>query len=258
MNTKVTAATADLAVVKETWAIDANSLKCVDQQETNLSGDDEVYVVSLAFRTTPGKAGSTSVWFHGNLTDINSVSTGETKAIPNTMGRVSFPNVVRRSLADILAGNNPELIGTLTLPVESDLTPNNEVNNLFTEAAVDARPILANAIEPLSLADITNGQALAARLADIGDQVKDAVKPTFGEKLLLFFSSFFDADDPITDGKLNLFVAVDDTLAGLVDQQLGPAIPATVGVGGALRARTYTQRFADRGAIYDINFSVTR
>jgi hypothetical protein len=250
------ASTASLpaAGVPATWVIDANRLRSVDQQETNLTGGDEVYVASIAFRTTPGKANSTSAKFHGNLVDINNVHQGETHAIPDGMGRVPFTSVVRRSLADVLAGKTPELIGTATLVFESDLTPDGVMDNVLTQAAAKAKQVIASAIEPLSLADLADEDEVGEVLGDAADGL-EGVKPTVLQKIGILLASLFDPDDQI-DLKINVFVAVDESLADVVDDQLGAAIPASLGVGGVLRPRSYSQRFTGGGASYDVFFQV--
>lgn len=242
--------------VPATWNIRATRLRSLDQQETNLTGGDEVYVASIAFRTTPGKAGSTSTRFHGNLQDIDHVNQGELHAIPSAMGSVPFANVVRRGLADVLAGKTPELIGTATLVFESDLTPDGVITNMLTEAAAKAKVVIAQAIEPLDLAQLTDADAVAELLGDAADDLEAAMKPTVLQVIGLVFSSLFDPDDLVAF-KVNVFVAVDETLASLVDDQIGAAIPADVGVGGALRTRSYDQRFTGSSASYDVHFLVS-
>jgi hypothetical protein len=245
---QATAEVADTA----TWAIDANTLKSLDQQETNLTKGDEVYVTSIAFRSTPGVTGSTRTWFHGGLVDIDNVHQGETHTIPNSMGRVSFANVTRVTAADVVAGRLPELIGTLTILFESDLSPDNAIDSMLTGAAADLRPVLAGIVEPLSLTG-----DVATQLAGVGDKIKDAVAPTVLQKVKLLIVSVFDPDD-LVEGLINVFAAVDDQLAPLVDDRLGDAIPGNLGVGGALRPRTYGQTFAGAGAAYRVNFSVSK
>ena len=78
---------------------------------------------TIAFRTTPGKAGSTSAWFVGGLSEITDIDKGETHGIPDAMGRATFTNVVPRSFVDVASGTNPELIGTISVVFESDATP---------------------------------------------------------------------------------------------------------------------------------------
>lgn len=239
-----------------TWAIDADKLTCADQQETKLSKGDEVYVAAIAFRTTPGSGASTSAWFHGGLSDILNVRKGETHDIPNAMGRVSFANVTHRNLTDVLTGHMPELVGTATVVVESDLSPDTAVNKMFTQAATEARDIIARVVDAVNLGDLmVDGDSLAERLKVLIDEVNAVLRPNLAQKLAMFFGSLGDPDDLI-DHKLNVFAAVDDSLAGPVEDELGDAIPESVGVGGVLKSRAYTQRFSGRGAIYDISFTV--
>jgi hypothetical protein len=252
-----TAPVAAPAAPPATWFIDANTLTCVDQQETNATHGDEVYVASLKFRTKPGVAGTTSVTFTGGLVDIDDVNTGEAHTIPNAMGRVPFANVTRLGLADIGAGQVPEVIGTATVAVESDLTADKAVDKFFTKAATEVEPILAAASEQISFADIlVDDDALPAVLDQLISDVTAALEPGFFQKVGRFFSSFGDPDDPI-DHKLNLFLAVDDTLRVAVDAAVANALDPADGVGGAVATRTYTQRFSGRGAIYDISFTLS-
>ena len=242
----------------ETWAVDANTLASVEQQETNLTKGDEVYVASIRFRTTPGVVGTTSTAFHGGLVDISNVHEGETHVIPNTMGRVTFAGVTRLGGADIAAGKSPEVVGTATIVMESDLSHNTTVNKLFTEAAAEAKPIIARVSEDLSLGDLlADDRALSGALARLASDVEAATKPTLLQKVGLFITSFGDADDPV-DQKFNVFVAVDESLAELVDAAFEDALDPSVGVGGALRTRSYTQRFTGRGAAYDVRYTVSR
>jgi hypothetical protein len=242
------AAVADTA----TWAIDANTLKSLDQQETNFTKGDEVYVASIAFRSTPGVTGSTHAWFHGGLVDIDNVHLGETHSIPNGMGRVTFGNVTRVSAADVAAGHLPELVGTITIVFESDRSPDNAIDSLLTGVASDLRPVLAGIVEPLSL-----GSDLASQLAGAGAQIQEAVAPTVLQQIKLFIVSGADPDDLVA-ARVNVFAAVDDALAPLVDDQLGDAIPDDLGVGGALRPRTYSQDFEGGGAKYRVSFTVSK
>lgn len=257
--TNVAPAAAPAPGVPATWALDANAVTSIVQQETgvSLTPGDEVYVGSIAFRTTPGKVGSTSTRFDRDLTSIKRLKDRETKAIPDSMGRVAFANVRLRSLADVQAGRNPELIGTLAAFFEADRTPDGAVENMLTEVAAEARPIIAQAIEPIELEDLDDVEALAERLSDAADRLKATMELTLMQKIILGMASLFHPDDPI-DQKVNLFVAVDSALAPLVDQQVGAVVPASLGVAGALRPRSYKQRFsAGQNGIYDVRYVVS-
>jgi len=238
-----------------TWYIDANSFRAANIQEDGIfSNGDEFYVATIAFRTTPGRAGSTSAWFVGGLSEVDT-DQGETHSIPNAMGRAAFPSVTQRSLADVIAGRNPELIGTISVVFESDATPFSSISSKMRSMASTARTEIAKVVEPLTLADLTTGNALASRLATASKNIKDKATPNVLEGLGLWLSSFGDPDDLI-GFKVSVFAAVDASLAATVDSQIGTAIPAGVGFGGALRDRTYSQRFSGDGATYDVNFYV--
>ncbi len=199
-----------------TWSIDANTVQALVQQENH----DEVYVASIAFRTTPGVPGSTTATYHGHLSEINHVDVGETHAIPNSMGRVSFANVTRRSLSDVLAGHNPEVIGAISIFIESDLTPFGTIDRLMEDVADVAETEIAQVVEPLELADLTDGAAIADRLAVAADRIEESATPPLGRQLRIWLGSLGNPDDVI-DFKVNVFVAVDGTLASLVDSEIG-------------------------------------
>jgi hypothetical protein len=234
-----------------TWSIDANTVRALDQQENH----DEVYVASIAFRTTPGVPGSTTATYHGNLSEINGVDVGETHNIPNAMGRVTFPNVTRRSLSDVFAGHNPEVIGTISFFWERDLTAFGTIDNLMEDVADAAETEIAQVVEPLTLADLADGDAIADRLGEAADRIEESATPPLLRRIGIFLGALFNPDDLI-DHKVNVFVAVDNTLAAQVDAEIGMNIPSSTGVGGALRPRTYNQVFSDPDASYRVAFAV--
>jgi hypothetical protein len=142
--------------------------------------------------------------------------------------------------------------------VESDLTRDAKVDKLFTEAAADVAPLVAEVAENLTLAEvIAGGEDLGALLAQLIRDISAAVELTVGQKVLLFLGGLGDPDDVIAR-KVNLFAAVDDVLAPLVDAAVAALLPPGSGVAGGLRTRSYTQRFTGRGASYDVSFSVSK
>ena len=241
-----------------TWFIDANTLHVNDAQEEGLFSDgDEAYVAQIGFRSTPGKAGSTSAFFQGGLSEIDDLDDGETHTIPDAQGRVRFANVTTRSLSDVLAGRNPEVIGTLSVVFESDATSFGTINNMMGQLAASARTEIAKVIEPLTLADLTNGSAISARLATAQRNIQASATPTTLQAIGIFLGSFGDPDD-LVSFKANVFVAVDSSLAGLVDSQIGMNIPSSTGIGGALRDRSYSLGFAGDGANYSVGYRVSK
>ena len=255
--TTTAAAPQPVAAPPATWFLDANTLKCIVQQETNLTHGDEVYIASIKFRTKPSVAGTTSVVFTGGLVNIENVNTGETHPIPNSMGRIAFANVTRLGATELGAGQVPEVIGTITLAFESDLTRKAKVEKLFTEAADEIEPILATASESVTVEDLLDEGVLEDLLDQLIEDILEAVELTVGQKLLLFVGALGDPDDPI-DRKVNVFFAVDDVLAPLFDAGVANKLDPARGVGGGVRTRTYTQRFSGRGATYDISFTLSK
>ena len=241
-----------------TWFVDANSLRVNDAQEEGFFSDgDEAYIAQIGFRSTPGRAGSTSAFYQGGLSEIDDLDDGETHTIPDAQGRVRFANVTTRSLTDVLQGRNPEVIGTLSVVFESDATPFSTINSIMSQVTASVRTEIAKVIEPLSLADLRDGSAISARLATAQRNIQASATPTTLQAIGIFLGSFGDPDD-IVAFKANVFVAVDSSLAGLIDTQIGMNIPSATGIGGALRDRTYALGFAGDGANYTVNYRVSR
>ena len=239
-----------------TWFIDANTVHVHDAQEEGIfSNGDEFYIAQIGFRSTPGKPGSTSTFFQGGLADITSLDDGDTKTIPDAMGRVRFANVTSRGFTDVLQGRNPEIVGSLSVAFESDLTPFSTINNMMSSLAATARTEIAKVVEPLTLADLADSSAIASRLATAKSRIESQATPTTLQAIGIFLGSFGDPDDLVAF-KANVFVAVDGSLAPLIDSQL--SIPSSAGVGGALRDRSYGQNFAGGGANYDVGYRVSK
>jgi hypothetical protein len=237
-----------------TWAIDANRHYADKVQERRVSGYDEFYIATVGFRSTPGVRGSTSAWFHGGLYEIDSVGPGEYHSINDSMGRVQFTNVAQRGVLDLLVGQNPELIGTISVVFESDSTPFRLINGIMRDMAAAAQTELANLIEPLTLTAL-DADALSQQFSAAGDRIQSQATPSVGQKVRIALASLGDPDDLI-DVKVNLFVAADPVLAPIVGPALSGAVPASVGLAGVLEPRTYSQRFSGDGARYDISFAV--
>jgi hypothetical protein len=241
-----------------TWAIDADSLSVITGQEQGiLSNGDEFYIAQLGFRSTPGKAGSTSAFFQGGLTEVGGLATGQSRSIPDAQGRVVFPNVTTRTMDDVGKGLNPEVIGTLSVVFESDATPWSTINSMMANLAGTAKTEIAKVVEPLTLAGLLDPAAVADKLAVAKVNIQNAAMPTTMQAIGIFLGSFGDPDDLVAF-RANVFVAVDGTMAPLVDSKFSSALPASTGVGGALRNRSYTQRFAGDGAAYDVNYVVNK
>jgi hypothetical protein len=241
-----------------TWYVDANTVKVVSGQEQSwISNGDEFYVAQLAFRSKPGVAGSTQTWYQGGLTEMSGLTNGKTYTIPNSMGRVAFSNVTLRSLSQIQAGHRPEVLGTLSVVFESDATPFSMINSKMSSLATVLKTEIAKVVEPLTFANLADTSTISSRLATAANNVRSAAMPSTLDALGFWLASLSDPDDLIAF-KANVFVAVDSTLSGQIDAGLGNAIPTSLGVGGSLKSRGYTQRFSGDGATYDVAYAVSR
>jgi hypothetical protein len=241
------------AVDTRTWAIDANTQVARDIQEDGIFSDgDEFYVAVIGFRTTPGVAGSTVAVFRGGLTEIDDIDKGETHTIPDSMGRIEFPSVTRRSAAQVLAGQAPELIGTIHVVFESDATPFSSMSSQMNKLAGTVRTEIARVIEPLNMQSLTDTTAVSKQLTAASKRIRDSATPSVLEGLGLWLSSWSDPDDLI-GAKVSLFAAVDDSLAPLVEGPVAGAISSGTGTAGVVKTRNYTQTYSGDGLTYDIN-----
>ena len=74
-----------------------------------------------------------------------------------------------------------------------------------TDAAADARPIIAGVVEQLDFEDLTDGATLGAAVGQLVEDLEAAVNPTLLEQIILFL------------------------LSGFVDASVAQALPAGVG-----------------------------
>jgi hypothetical protein len=235
-----------------TWAIDANSLLDHDNQETF---SDEAYIAQIGFRTKPGVPGSTQTWYQGGLTEIGDLDEGETHTIPDSMGRVMVPNVRTRTQAELAAGQSWEIIGSLSIVFESDLTPFSTVNGLMQDLTVAARGVIANAVEPLPAIGVSDPLLVAQVLQPLGDSINSDVSLSLAQKIAIFIGSAGDPDDKIAV-KVNFFAGLDSSYA-LLDSLLGIFVTDDDGFAGTLYDQSYSQIFAGDGARYEIAYQIS-
>jgi hypothetical protein len=237
--------------------VDGNTLTALDaQEESFFSNGDEPYVAVIQFRVTPGVPGSTSVRFLGNLQEIaQHIDDGDSASIPDAMAATSFPDVHPVSFANILAGRSPEIVGAVTVAMESDASPWSAINGIMDDVRNELDVQLRAQIEPLSFAQILDPGTAAARLQEAAQRVQDAASPSFWRGVGIWFSSFGDPDDVIAF-KVLFFVAVNGSLADTVDTQLANGgLPDTV-VGRALRSGPLDVDYSGDGATYRIRWDV--
>jgi hypothetical protein len=227
------------------------------QEDSWFSDGDEPYIAVIGFRSRFGTPGSTSAWFQGGLSELSGgAEDGDVLGIPDAQGRTTFPSVTRIGLGEILTGQNPEVIGTITVAMESDATPWSAMRNIFTNLASVARTEIAGVIETTTLIDVVgNPDALADKFEAAVANIESGTKMTIWEQLRIFLQSWGDPDDRI-GFRFSAFVAVDDTLTALVDEQIANVLPPDKGFGGGLSNRTASIPFSGDGATYTVNYAV--
>lgn len=236
--------------------IDGQTLTAIDAQEESwYSNGDEPYLAVIQFRVTPGIVGSTQVHFLGNLQEVaQHMDDGDSAAIPDAMGLASYPNVHYADLGQILNGGSPEIIGAVTVAMESDASPWSAINGIMDDVAAELDLQLRTQIETLSFAQIVDGDTAAERLAGAAASIQAAAEPSFWRGVGIWFSSFGDPDDVI-DFKVIFRVAVTGELQGLVDTKLGTGLPDSV-VGGALRNGPLDVDYSGDGATYRVHWDI--
>lgn len=252
------AAPAAATVDSRDWAIDANTMVTNNVQEDSWYSDgDEPYIAVIGFRSRFGTPGSTTAWFQGGLSELSGgAEDGDVLNIPDAQGRVTFPGVTRIGLGEILGGQNPEVVGTITVAMESDATPWSAMRGIFGDLAGVAGTEIANVIEPTTLIDVVNNpQGLADRFETATANIEAGTRMSTWEQLGIFLRSWGDPDDRI-GYRFSAFIAVDDSLTALVDQEIANVLPPDKGFGGGLSNRTASIPFSGDGATYTVNYSV--
>jgi len=262
--TPASAAPAAPAVDTFTWTIDTNTMRVSDAQEEGLFSDgDEPYVAIIGYRSRFGTPNSTFAVWGGDLRELSGgADDGDNLSVPDAMGRYFFPGVTRVSAANVAAGQAPELVGTITVAMESDATPWSSIRGFFNELTTVARQEIASVIENTTVADFVGAsmdpvrkQQLADRIEAAVGRIESRVRPSFWEALGLWLSSWSDPDDRIAF-KLSAFAAVDSSLASFVEAELVKVIPPSRGVAGALQTRSTSVTYAGDGATYVLGSSI--
>lgn len=237
--------------------MDGQTLTAVDaQEESFFSNGDEPYLAVIQFRVTPGVPGSTDVRFLGNLSEIaQNIDDGDSATIPDSMALTSFPNVRYADLQQIIGGTSPEIVGAVTVAMESDASPWSAINSIMGDVTAELDNQLRTQIEPMTFLDIVNGDTAATRLKTAAEAIQAAAEPSFWRGVGIFFSSFGDPDDVIGFKVLfNVAVAGSD-LQDAVDAKLGAGLPPSV-VGGALRNESFDVDYSGDGATYRVRWNV--
>ncbi len=255
---------ATLALVATACQIDvqATTFHVVDaQEEAWYSNGDEPYIAVIKWRVTPGTPGSTQVSLLTELDDelASNMYDGSSVGIPAANGLVEFDNVTPVALQQVLTGSVPELLGTVVIAIESDNTPWGTINNLMHDVEASLATELANIVEPLTIADLTNPQVIADGLGQAAANVQAAITPDFWDSVLLFLGSLGDPDDVIGIG-FTVWVATAGPLADVINASLPAALPGNA-IGGAwsnnLNPVNGSLTFSGDGATYVVDVVAT-
>ncbi len=242
--------------------VSAHTITVVDaQEEAWYSNGDEPYIAVIKWRVIPGTAGSAATEFIGNLQEIDDhMYDGDTAPIPPAMGAVSFDNVQPSSLSALLNdGTVPELVGTVVIGMESDLTSWGTINNMMEDVESALLTELQDEIEPLPIASLLDPQVIGQALSDAAADVEAAVTPSVLDAILIWLGSLGDPDDLIGIG-FTVWTPAVGALGQLVEANLDAALPAGA-VGGVWwntqDPKNETLRLSGDGATYDISITAT-
>lgn len=247
-----------LAVTACDATMDGQTLTAIDAQEESwYSNGDEPYLAVIQFRVIPGVPGSTEVHFLGNLQEVaQNIDDGDSATIPDSMALASYPDVQFANLQQIITGTSPEIVGAVTVAMESDGSPWSAINGIMDDVAAELDTQLRNQIEPMSFLEIVDGDTAATRLEEAAEAIQAAAEPSFWNGVGIWFSSFGDPDDVISFKVLfNVAVSGAD-LQDVVDARLGSGLPPSV-VGGALRNESVDVDYSGDGATYRVNWNFT-
>ncbi|MEZ5167237.1 MAG: hypothetical protein R2695_12410 [Acidimicrobiales bacterium] len=154
----------------------------------------------------------------------------------------------------------PEIVGTVMVVMESDFTPWSTINSLMNDVESALQAELVSQVEPLTISQLTNPQAIADALATAAANVEAAVTPGIWDSILLFLGSLGNPDDPIDVG-FTVWVIANGTLGDLIADNLLTALPpgATGGVWSTFPPSPIneTLTFSGDGAIYEVDITAT-
>jgi hypothetical protein len=201
-----------------TWRFNFHTLEVVKAQEDGILSDgDEPYFVFIGFRSKFRVPGSTQAFWSSYLEDdwANGVDSGDTRAIPQQMGVLTFPNVNLLSATDILNGAQfPEIVGFIGISLESDATPFGEIRDLMNKVRDASFQEIKRLIEDGQI-DLANP---AQSIQQATQNIQNSLQLTTWDKIRLFLASWTDPDDLIGI-RNDFFVAGDPSLKALFSQQ---------------------------------------
>ncbi len=225
--------------------IQLTQLKVTDKQEFF---GDEPYIVTIGFRSRYRTPNSTYTFWNSYINGdyFSGLGNGAVRTLPAFMNGVSFSNLNRVSLSNILAGQMPEIIGAISISIEDDLTSDGTMKSVMNDAAAALKSVLVNLIEQGQI-DLNDP---SASIEDAINRVRSSFEPSFFEKVVLFLRSFADPDDVI--GFHAFVYAVTDASVDIPNQSL-PGISLGILPNGSVPMNL---RFQGDGATYDVSSTV--
>ena len=245
-----------------TIEVGAHTLTVEQAQEDGfLQNGDEPYVAVIKWRVIPGTADSASAEFIGNLVELATGADDDDElSIPSNMGEVDFEDVQHSNINALLNdGTVPELVGTVMVVMESDLTSWSTINNLMEDVESALETELVNEVEPLTIAQLTNSQDIADALSTAAENIEDEVTPGVLDSILLWLGSFGNPDDLIGVG-YTVWAAATGPLGTLIETTMESALPDNA-VGGVwstdVTDKDVSITFTGNDAIYEVDITAT-
>jgi hypothetical protein len=180
------------------WRMDLQNIRAVRTEGTG----DKPFIVALHFRATFGDRFGTRTMVTRNVFDesfaTGIVAGGPAITIPANVGELTFTGVQLRTVDELMRLQAPEVLGTLIVVFEKDLSALDSYNGLADEADRALREVLHTMVETKTLASFLTPEAMATVLEEVEAGLKDNVTSAMDDLAWWFLSGIFDPDDYIS------------------------------------------------------------
>jgi hypothetical protein len=150
-----------------------------DEAEYGVAIADEVVLRTLAWRTTLGTAGSSSVDALTSSGITTQAVPGSTVAVPASHGEAAFANINPVDLAQLQNGQVPEVLGIVTLVFESDQVDEAAVDAVMATTAAELQSRLVAEFESVT----PNTASSIAVVTQLNDALAETFFPPGGDRL---------------------------------------------------------------------------
>jgi hypothetical protein len=176
---------------------------------------DKPLVLALSFRSTVGVRGSTVITRNAYNEDFATgiVARGPRIAIPAAVGRLPFAGVRLRSFDRLMRGDSLEILGTVVVVMEKDLSAAAAYGGLYDEATRALQTLLVNHVETRTLLSFLSG-GLDLSMATLQQELSANMSSALDNLVHLIFTGLFDPDDFI-NLHIAVFPALDKELDGV-------------------------------------------